>query len=174
MDYRQGSHTKFKNRIPFCLVTKYRLSCVAGDVALRVRELFRQTCERFEIQILRGVVSKIMWHILVSDLRIFLLLTSFAPEGQGEGVPKDFFREIPRKNLLGHPPLTLRMMSEGEISEVQRRTRYAHDLYSQHHAILDFKPLTRLPDKLAHSPEPHPLQHMIAVFGDPDKNGIRF
>ena len=37
-----------------------------GDIALRVRELARQTCEHFEIQILRGVVSKDHVHILVS------------------------------------------------------------------------------------------------------------
>ena len=29
-----------------------------GYLALRVRELVRQTCERFEIHIMRGVVSK--------------------------------------------------------------------------------------------------------------------
>ena len=37
-----------------------------GDIALRVRELVRQTCERFDIHILRGVVSKDHVHILVS------------------------------------------------------------------------------------------------------------
>jgi len=37
-----------------------------GDLALRVRELVRQICERFEIQILRGVVSHDHVHILVS------------------------------------------------------------------------------------------------------------
>ncbi len=37
-----------------------------GEIALRVRELVRQTCERFEIRILRGVVSKDHVHILVS------------------------------------------------------------------------------------------------------------
>jgi len=36
------------------------------DIALRVRELVRQTCEAFEIQILRGVVSKDHIHLLVS------------------------------------------------------------------------------------------------------------
>ena len=33
---------------------------------MRVRELVRQTCARYEIQILRGVVSKDHVHILVS------------------------------------------------------------------------------------------------------------
>ena len=66
MDYRQGSHTKFKIEYHFVWVTKYRYHVLQGDVALRVRELVRQTCERFEIQILRGVVSKDHVHILVS------------------------------------------------------------------------------------------------------------
>jgi putative transposase len=66
MDYRQGSHTKFKIEYHFVWVTKYRYHVLHGDLALRVRELVRQTCERFEIQILRGVVSKDHVHILVS------------------------------------------------------------------------------------------------------------
>lgn len=37
-----------------------------GDIALRVRELVRQTCERFDINILRGVISKDHVHSLVS------------------------------------------------------------------------------------------------------------
>ncbi len=49
-----------------CWVTKYRYTVLTGDVALRVRELVRQTCEIFEIKILQGVVSKDHVHILVS------------------------------------------------------------------------------------------------------------
>ena len=36
------------------------------DVALRVRELVRQTCEAFEIRIIKGVISKDHVHIFVS------------------------------------------------------------------------------------------------------------
>jgi hypothetical protein len=36
------------------------------EVAERVRKLVRQTCEAFEIRIIRGVVSKDHVHILVS------------------------------------------------------------------------------------------------------------
>jgi hypothetical protein len=39
---------------------------VRGDVALRVRELVRRTCEIFEIRILKGVVNKDHVHVLVS------------------------------------------------------------------------------------------------------------
>ena len=66
MDYRRGSHTKYKIEYHFVWVTKYRYQVLQGDLALRIRELVRQVCEVFEIQILRGVVSKDHVHILVS------------------------------------------------------------------------------------------------------------
>ena len=66
MKYRNGSHTKYKIEYHFVWVTKYRYQVLTGDVGLRVRELIRQTCEHFEIEILRGVVSKDHIHLLVS------------------------------------------------------------------------------------------------------------
>jgi putative transposase len=47
-------------------VTKYRYKVLSGDIGQRVRELVRQTCEAFEIRIIKGVVSKDHVHILVS------------------------------------------------------------------------------------------------------------
>ncbi len=47
-------------------VSKYRYQVLKGDVATRLRELVRQTCEAFEIRILKGVVSQDHVHILVS------------------------------------------------------------------------------------------------------------
>jgi REP-associated tyrosine transposase len=66
MDYRYGSHTVYNIEYHFVWVTKYRYKVLTGDVALRVRELVRRTCEIFEIKILQGVVSKDHVHILVS------------------------------------------------------------------------------------------------------------
>ena len=66
MDYRYGSHTVFNIEYHFVWVKKYRYQVLIGDVALRVRELVRQTCEAFEIQIIKGVVSKDHVHIFVS------------------------------------------------------------------------------------------------------------
>ena len=63
MEYRYGSHTVYSIEYHFVWVTKYRYKVLTGDVALRVRELVRQTCDRFEIQILQGVVSKDHVHI---------------------------------------------------------------------------------------------------------------
>jgi len=53
MDYRHGSHTVFQIEYHFVWVTKYRYKVLTGEVALRVRELVRQTCEAFEIRIVK-------------------------------------------------------------------------------------------------------------------------
>lgn len=68
MDYRYGSHTVYQIEYHFVWVTKYRYKVLSGEVAERVRELVRQTCEAFEIRIVKGVVSKDHVHILVSSL----------------------------------------------------------------------------------------------------------
>ena len=46
----------------------YKISAqgTKGDIALRVRELVRQTCEAFKIRILKGVVSQDHVHVFVS------------------------------------------------------------------------------------------------------------
>ncbi|KLU17092.1 MULTISPECIES: IS200/IS605 family transposase [Xenorhabdus] len=67
MDYRYGSHTVFQIEYHFVWVTKYRYKVLIGEVATRVRELVRQTCETFEIRILKGGVSKDHIRILVSS-----------------------------------------------------------------------------------------------------------
>ena len=66
MEYRYGSHTVFNIEYHFVRVTKYRYKVLTGDVALRVRELVRQTCEAFEIRILSGVVSQDHVHLFLS------------------------------------------------------------------------------------------------------------
>ena len=66
MEYRYGSHTVYKIRYHFVFVTKYRYQVLVGEIGLQVRELIRQTCHAFEIEILKGVVSKDHVHLLVS------------------------------------------------------------------------------------------------------------
>jgi len=55
MDYRYGSHTVYKIEYHFVFVTKYRY---------QVRDLIKQTCDMFEIEIKGGAVSKEHVHIL--------------------------------------------------------------------------------------------------------------
>ena len=47
MEYRYGSHTVFQIEYHFVWVTKYRYKVLIGEIAERVRELVRETCEAF-------------------------------------------------------------------------------------------------------------------------------
>ena len=66
MEYCYGSHTVFNIEYHFVWVTKYRYKVLSGEIAHRVKELVRQTCEAFEIKIISGVVSKDHVHVFVS------------------------------------------------------------------------------------------------------------
>lgn len=66
MEYRYGSHTVYKIQYYFVFVTKYRYQVLKGDVGHKARELIRQTCQAFEIEVLKGVVSKDHIHLFVS------------------------------------------------------------------------------------------------------------
>lgn len=99
MEYRYGSHTVFDIEHHFVWVTKYCYKVLKGDVAERVRELIRQTCEAFEIRILSGVVSSDHIYILVS-----------APPSMA---PSEIMRRIKRRSALeGFPPVTSKLFEE--------------------------------------------------------------
>lgn len=66
MEYRYGSYTIFQIEDHFVWVIKYRYQVLSGEVAERVRGLVRETCEAFEIRIVKEGVSKDHVHILVS------------------------------------------------------------------------------------------------------------
>jgi putative transposase len=66
MEYRTGSHTKYRIQYHFVWVTKYRYHMLVGELAHRLRELVRRICEGLEVEIVRGVVSKDHVHLLVS------------------------------------------------------------------------------------------------------------
>jgi len=66
MDYRYWSHTVFKIEYHFVFVTKYRYQILKGDVGYKVRDLIKQTCDMFEIEIKKWVVSADHVHIFVS------------------------------------------------------------------------------------------------------------
>ncbi|MBW2119914.1 MAG: IS200/IS605 family transposase [Deltaproteobacteria bacterium] len=65
-EYKKGPHTVYDIQYHLVWVTKYRYHVLKGDVALRAREIIRQTCEARNITILRGHVSKDHIHLHVS------------------------------------------------------------------------------------------------------------
>ena len=64
--YRRSSHSRFDIKYFSVWVTKYRRSILAGEVGTRVRDLVREVCRTYEIEILQGSVSPDHVHVLLS------------------------------------------------------------------------------------------------------------
>lgn len=66
MSYRKTSHSVYDLKYHIVWITKYRKAVLHGQVALRLRELVRQTCASLDVYILSGHVSKDHVHLLLS------------------------------------------------------------------------------------------------------------
>ena len=67
MEYRTCSHSVYDIQYHLVWVTKYRYKVLIGEVALRLRDLIRQSCEARGLIIVRGNISKDHVHLLVSS-----------------------------------------------------------------------------------------------------------
>ena len=65
-DYRHGSHTVFSIHLHLVWITKYRKKVLAGEVALRLRDMIREICQLEGVDIIKGHVSKDHIHLFVS------------------------------------------------------------------------------------------------------------
>ena len=63
---RKSSHVQFDIEYHIVWTTKYRYKVLDGKIALRVRELIRQSCNSMYVTIIRGCVGKEHIHLLVS------------------------------------------------------------------------------------------------------------
>jgi putative transposase len=66
MGYRRGAHTVFEIHLHLVWTTKYRKPLLTGEVALRARELIRQSCRAEEVDILKGHISRDHVHLFLS------------------------------------------------------------------------------------------------------------
>lgn len=64
--YRKTAHTVFDLKYHIVWTTKYRKPVLEGRLALRLRTLIREICDTYQIQIIRGHVSKDHVHIFIS------------------------------------------------------------------------------------------------------------
>lgn len=64
--YRTGPHSRFDLKYHFVWITKYRKGVLTGDVGVRLRELVREVCRTYEIEILEGSISRDHVHVLLS------------------------------------------------------------------------------------------------------------
>jgi putative transposase len=66
MSYRKTSHAVYDIKYHLVWITKYRKPVLRGEIAVRVRELIRQTCATLEVYIESGHVAVDHVHLLVS------------------------------------------------------------------------------------------------------------
>lgn len=66
MSYRKTAHSVYDLKYHLVWITKYRKPVLRGEVAVRVRELVRQTCQSLDVYIVSGHVSSDHLHLLVS------------------------------------------------------------------------------------------------------------
>lgn len=66
MSYRKGSHSVYDMSYHVVWVTKYRYQILKGEIAHRLRDLIRQSCESRHLIIVRGNISKDHVHLLLS------------------------------------------------------------------------------------------------------------
>ena len=64
--YRHGSHTVFSIHLHLVWITKYRKKVLEGAVAYRVRDMIREICQREDVDIIKGHVSKDHIHPFLS------------------------------------------------------------------------------------------------------------
>jgi len=64
--YRKSSHSIYDLKVHLIWITKYRYDVLTKEVVLRARELLRQICDKNDINIIRGVVSKDHVHLYIS------------------------------------------------------------------------------------------------------------
>ena len=65
-NYRKSAHCTYDIKYHLVWITKYRKPVIAGQIALRTRELIRMICQGNEVEILAGHVGSDHIHLLVS------------------------------------------------------------------------------------------------------------
>ena len=64
--HKKATHAVYDLKVHLIWITKYRYKVLTKPVGLRVRELIRQTCDKKDIEIIQGVVSKDHVHLYIS------------------------------------------------------------------------------------------------------------
>ena len=64
--YRKSSHTVYDIKYHLVWITKYRKPVLQGEIAKRARELIREICKTYDVEIIKGHISKDHVHLMVS------------------------------------------------------------------------------------------------------------
>ncbi len=64
--YKKTSHTVYDLKVHLIWITKYRYRVLTKEVGIRTRDLIRQVCDKNNIEIIKGRVSKDHVHLYIS------------------------------------------------------------------------------------------------------------
>ena len=64
--YRKSSQTDYDIKSHLVWITKYRKPVLQGEIAIRARELIREICRSYDVEIIKGHLSRDYVHLLVS------------------------------------------------------------------------------------------------------------
>jgi putative transposase len=64
--YRKSTHAVHDLKVHLIWITKYRYKSLTKEVGYRVRDILRQVCDKHDIEIIKGRVSKNHVHLYVS------------------------------------------------------------------------------------------------------------
>ncbi|NJL55282.1 IS200/IS605 family transposase [bacterium] len=96
--YRKTAHSVYDLKYHLVWITNYRKPVLRGEIALRLRELMRQTCKTLDIYIISGHVSADHVHLLLSvppNLAVSELVQRL--KGRSSRLLMDEFAELKRQ-----------------------------------------------------------------------------
>ena len=64
--YRKSSHTVYDIKYHLVWITKYLKPVLQGEIAIRARELIREICRSYDVEIIKGHLSRDHVHLRVS------------------------------------------------------------------------------------------------------------
>lgn len=63
---RKTSHSIYDHKYHLCWITKYRFKVLTNEIAIRAREIIKQTCRQHSIEIIAGNVMPEHIHLVAS------------------------------------------------------------------------------------------------------------
>lgn len=63
---RKTTHTIYDHKYHLCWITKYRFQVLKASVGIRTRELIKQVCKEYDVEIIQGHVRPEHIHLVVS------------------------------------------------------------------------------------------------------------
>jgi len=96
--YKRGSHTIHDCTYHLVWITKYRYPVLVGNIALRLRALIREICEKEEVEIIRGNIGRDHVHLYISAPPYIMIsrLVQFM-KGKSPRKLQQEFRELKHK-----------------------------------------------------------------------------